>query len=266
MIEEKRETMSIGDMSARSAIKRAAIALKGATLFVYLVLWFGGAATYAAGLAPPPQFWWTAPLFLVLAGFIALWGTTGRERADALIAAAVGFAMELVGVKTGLPFGSYRYTEVLWPTAFGVPVVIAFAWMLLALYARDILSTFDRRPLLRWLSAAALMVAFDLVIDPLAAGPLGYWRWEGRGTYYGIPAQNFFGWFATGAIIFAFFGHRWPRRGWAHFAGASVMLFFALIAASRSYVVPCALGFGLVVFELLCNGEVLNSKPFDSDR
>ncbi|MCV4725407.1 hypothetical protein OFD51_30650, partial [Escherichia coli] len=59
---------------------------------------------------------------------------------------------------------------------------------------------------------------------------------------------NFFGWFATGAIIFALFGHRWPRRGWAHFAGASVMLFFALIAASRGYIVPCALGLALVGF------------------
>ncbi|WP_352431056.1 carotenoid biosynthesis protein [Pyrinomonas sp.] len=242
--------MSFGSVEARARHAaergRAHGALKGVTLFAYLFLWLGGALTYALGLSPPPQLWWTAPLFLVLAGAIALWGTAGRERVDALIAAAIGFTMELFGVKAGLPFGSYRYTDVLWPQAFGVPLVIALAWMLLALYARDILSTFDHRPLLRWLFASALMVAFDLVIDPLAAGPLGYWQWEEGGMYYGIPTKNFFGWFVTGAIIFALFGTRWRRRGWSHFAGASVMLFFASIAASRGYVVPCALGLALV--------------------
>jgi uncharacterized membrane protein len=45
-------------------------------------------------------------------------------RRDALVVAtagAIGFAAELVGVKTGRPFGRYAYSERLGPRIAGVP-------------------------------------------------------------------------------------------------------------------------------------------------
>ncbi|GII82006.1 hypothetical protein Sru01_69880 [Sphaerisporangium rufum] len=43
-------------------------------------------------------------------------------------AVLLGYAAEWVGIRTGFPFGEYRYTDVLWPQLGGVPVIVALAW------------------------------------------------------------------------------------------------------------------------------------------
>src|SRR5689334_16851026 len=55
----------------------------------------------------------------------------GRGRVVAL-AGATGFAAELLGVATGVPFGRYSYSERLGPRVAGVPVLAAAAWAAMA--------------------------------------------------------------------------------------------------------------------------------------
>jgi putative membrane protein len=104
--------------------------------------------------------------------------------------------------------------------------------------------------------AAAWMTAIDLVIDPLAANQLGYWRWVERGAYYGIPASNFAGWFAASLVIFALLqGRAWRPNFWHRLAGASIILFFTLIALSFHLWAAALAGLALFASDLLLHAK-----------
>ena len=47
---------------------------------------------------------------------------------------------------------------------------------------------------------AILMVGIDLLLDPVMV-KLGAWKWIDGGVYFGIPPQNFVGWFMYSLII-----------------------------------------------------------------
>ncbi len=70
-------------------------------------------------------------------------------------------------------------------------------------YVRQMLMNLRLSAWLEALIAASWMTAIDLVIDPLAANQLGYWRWVKSSAYYGIPLHNFAGWFVVSLIIFS---------------------------------------------------------------
>ncbi len=51
--------------------------------------------------------------------------------------------------------------------------------------------------------SAAVMTAWDLVVDPILSGPSARaWIWENGGPYFGIPIQNFFGWLLTTFTVY----------------------------------------------------------------
>jgi putative membrane protein len=96
------------------------------------------------------------------------------------------------------------------------------------------------------------MTTIDLVLDPVAAGPLGYWTWLAPGAYHGVPARNFAGWFVVSLVIFALLSRpRWYRNPWARYVGLSIVAFFAVIAASNRLIVPAIIGVVLVAADLL---------------
>jgi uncharacterized membrane protein len=60
----------------------------------------------------------------------------------------------------------------------------------------------------RLLAVAAIgglaMTAWDLVMDPvMVAG--GHWVWDTNGSYFGIPLQNYWGWWLTVFTTFALY-------------------------------------------------------------
>ena len=175
---------------------------------------------------------WAAPVFLAIASVIAI-----RSERSALIAAGIGFVAELIGVATGYPFGAYSYTPVLAPALLGVPVVVGGAWMVLFTYVRQMR--------IGIVASALAMTALDLVIDPLAANFLGYWHWQPRGPYYGVPLLNFAGWFAVALLIFAVVPKSSARNLQAVWLGTSILLFFTALAAIHGYFFPAFLGAAL---------------------
>ncbi|HEX8456745.1 MAG TPA: carotenoid biosynthesis protein [Pyrinomonadaceae bacterium] len=223
-----------------------------ALLFVYVVLWAGGAGRYLFVGTVDADETWLASLFLTVAGALVLSTAASRRDFLTLVAVAIaGLFIELCGARYGVPFGRYAYTGVLRPCVFGVPVVMAFAWTTLVAYVRQALSNLN----LPWwafaLAAAAWMTLIDLVIDPLAANQLGYWRWTERGAYYGIPLTNFAGWFVSSLLIFALAG-RARRTNAAHrFTGASIVLFFTLVALSFQLWTAALVGFALCASDAL---------------
>jgi putative membrane protein len=213
---------------------------------VYFVLWLGGVGQHLFESPARKEHDWIASLFLLLAGLVVLLGARpARDLVTLLGIAALGFAIEVIGVRTGLPFGAYSYTAVLQPQLFGVPIVMAFAWMVLVAGIKQTLQGFG---LARWLEAllgALWMTAVDLVIDPLAANLFGYWHWPAAGNYYGIPVSNFVGWFLASLLVFALLDVRWKPNDWSRWTGLSIVLFFTLIALAHQIFLVGLIGLGL---------------------
>jgi uncharacterized membrane protein len=153
--------------------------------------------------APRPPAATRALVVLMLAASAAeaLEARGRRGALTGLLAGAVGFAAELVGVATGRPFGRYAYSDKLGPRVRGVPLLAAAAWALLARPAWIVAGRISTRPALRVPLAAGALTAWDVFLDPRMARE-GYWTWPGGGRYEGVPASNFAGWLATGLVAF----------------------------------------------------------------
>jgi len=209
----------------------------------------------------PPWLQWSNPVFLYLAGlvgascFLYAYGVT-----RGLLVSAVVFlgsmAAEGFGVHTGLLFGSYVYTDWLGPQAFGVPLAIGSAWIMVI--ATGHFALLRIVGWLRVLGAPLLAVALDLLLDPVAASVQGYWLWPGGGDYYGVPWQNFAGWYATAFALHLAItpllqktrGAAFEReaRRTARFLLLTIVLLFALLALQNGLYLPpllCLLPWGL---------------------
>lgn len=208
------------------------------------MLWIGGVFSNIARDRAQEGAAWTAPAFLALATAITLLG--GRRLRLALIGVA-GFGMEVLGVHAGLPFGRYEYTAELVPRLFGVPLVLGCAWLVLVAYVADHVRQLVASAPARVALGALWLVVIDLLIDPLAAGRLNYWRWTEGGPYYGVPLSNFAGWFATGALLLASLPGAGKIAGrTAAWTGLSIIVFFGLIAAAHGLTVPALVAVALV--------------------
>ncbi len=137
----------------------------------------------------------------------------------------VGLAFESIGVATGAIYGPYHYNNLLGPKFLGlVPYLIPLAWFMMA-YPSYLIS--DRlvgsrfNPIVRILLVSVVggitMTAWDLGMDPLMV-KAGHWTWEVQGAYFGVPIQNFFGWWLTtftALILYqllSFRSHSQPNR------------------------------------------------------
>lgn len=110
---------------------------------------------------------------------------------------AISFVLEIIGVKTGLIFGKYEYSDVLSVKMFGVPLIIGLNWIFVtagAIKIADLLKI--KNPFL----PAFLTVLFDFILEP-AAVFLNYWQWQNSI----IPIQNYAAWFVISLIIVIIF-------------------------------------------------------------
>lgn len=241
---------------APHGLRRAAL---WTALAVFAVLWVGGVACAWLGVERADS-GRLASLFLLTAGLVVLLGEgTGRGALILACVAPLGFAFEAVGVRFGFPFGRYAYTEALRPQVLGVPVVMGPAWMVLVAFAGDAAVRLRLRGWKAYAFAAVLTTATDLVIDPLAANRLGYWRWEEAGSYYGVPLVNFAGWFLTALVACRVLGAR--ESFWAGFVGAAILLFFALLALAHTLTYVALVGLALCLARLLPARLIRRAAP-----
>jgi putative membrane protein len=146
--------------------------------------------------------------FCVLTLLLGRWRTWIEGFAAVVL---LGFLAEFIGVRTGLLFGRYHFSEMLGPKILGtVPLVMPFAWFNVAVPAHAIAArALPDRAFRRWLLGAGLMLAWDLSIDPVMGHLYPYWVWESPGAYYGIPLSNFIGWYAVGLLAMALLDRSW---------------------------------------------------------
>ncbi|MBG6064056.1 carotenoid biosynthesis protein [Micromonospora ureilytica] len=151
----------------------------------------------------------------------------GPRVAAALVAVATGggFAIEAVGVATGVPFGSYDYSGELGPKLAGVPLIIPLAWTWMAwpawlaavrLTGGNATTASGGGPTAggsgptvgRWVGRIALatvgLAAWDLFLDPQMVAE-GYWVWRDATPALpglaGIPVSNYLGWLLFAVLL-----------------------------------------------------------------
>jgi len=125
----------------------------------------------------------------------------------------IAWGFEMLSIMTGFPFGSYTYTERMRPYIGHVPALVlpvywvmgyvcwSMAQILLGLGPRNKRTNVIFLPLV----AAALMVTWDLSMDPLRSTLEMRWVWVDGGAHYGVPLSNFFGWFLVTWTMFQSF-------------------------------------------------------------
>lgn len=145
-----------------------------------------------------------------LAAVVAACPRPHRRRAAAVLAAGwlLCWALEVTGVRTGLPFGHYRYAGGLGPTPGGVPLLVPSAWIAMGVpclaASRRLAATSTRW--VRALVGGGMLASWDLFLDPQMVTD-GHWSWHDSGPVlagsHGIPLLNFLGWLLTGIMLIA---------------------------------------------------------------
>lgn len=158
---------------------------------------------------------------------------------------AVSLAFESIGVATGLVYGAYHYTEKLGPKFLGlVPYIIPAAWFMMmypSLVIAERLAP-QKRGWRRGLAVAAIggiiMTAWDVVMDPMMARG-EHWVWEANGPYFGIPLQNYWGWWLTTFAVFLIYWLAVKRNAGADNTRDDRLAVLSYIVIGSSSVITC---------------------------
>ena len=129
-----------------------------------------------------------------------------------VISAAASLFFESMGINFGLFFSKYIYTDIIpGPKLFGFDVYSIIGYgigiYLVWAVAQAAAGKFDNEyrkgdvfiiPII----ATFLVVAVDYATDPLMATISKAYLWVEPGVYYGIPFQNYLGWYLMAYVLF----------------------------------------------------------------
>ena len=131
----------------------------------------------------------------------------------AILTFSLALPIEILGSKTGYPFGDYTYDHSLGFAVAGVPFVVPFAWMMMA---HPILIA-ARRVTAQWtfLYGGAALMAWDLFLDPQMVSA-HRWSWVLTGAHVPfepeIPLSNAAGWLFAGMGLIAILHQLLPKE------------------------------------------------------
>jgi uncharacterized membrane protein len=151
----------------------------------------------------------------------------------------VSFLMEEAGVRTGLIYGAYHFSDTLGLKLCHVPIIVPLAWFMMIypswMVAKALLRGIDVYSLAGSTAlavvAAFVMIAWDVVMDPVMARA-GNWVWENGGSYFGVPRRNYIGWLLTTFLVYWIAGWFWRSADRRHnvskiFAALPVIVYAA---------------------------------------
>lgn len=122
------------------------------------------------------------------------------------------FFIEQIGVTTSWPFGEYSYSSSLGPSLLNVPLVVPFAWVMIAHPCLVAARRIGRSWI--FLYGALLMTAWDLFLDPLMVSA-DRWTWVVTGAHVPfqpeIPLSNTFGWLLSSMALITILHFTTPR-------------------------------------------------------
>lgn len=164
-----------------------------------------------------PGIWDAMLLALTFAATLtAMWGQMPLQNVllATVIISVIGGGIQLLGARTGIPFGPVDYLPSAEPRLGALPWFSPFLWVVVIFSSRG-----TARLILRpwrklraygfWLIGitAALTVLFDLGLEVFATRVRHYWVWSPTKLpidWYGAPLSDFLGWLVTALLILAF--------------------------------------------------------------
>jgi len=130
----------------------------------------------------------------------------------ALVTFTFALVVEIIGSKTGWPFGSYVYDDSLGLKIAGVPIIVPFAWIMMA--HPVLIAARKTIPSWAFLYGGAGLMVWDLFLDPQMVA-VGKWEWDVVGPHVPyqpeIPLSNTFGWLLAGMALIAILHQILPR-------------------------------------------------------
>lgn len=143
---------------------------------------------------------------LALAGVAHAATTYGAAWALRFVAitAGIGLAVEILGIATGFPFGSYEYGDRLGPAVAGVPLVIAVAWTAGVYPVWAVARLCHRGRVARIVATAVATAGWDLYLDPQMVAD-GQWTWHSTAPALpglpDIPITNYLAWLVVALVM-----------------------------------------------------------------
>jgi len=191
-----------------SAKQRQFVNKKNILIVIVLVLHLVGAI---GSIIPEyaPVFLQLTPLNLLISSFILILSDSNTKKhlfSILILTFLVGFFIEVIGIHTGLIFGSYEYGATLGFKVFEVPLIIGLNWFLLTYVTHHFVHKINSH-LLAATIASLLMTATDVLIEPVAV-KLSYWAWEGNE----IPIHNYIGWFCISLLLHLLIRYRFKLQ------------------------------------------------------
>ena len=181
----------------------------GVQLLAYLILGIASIVLHQDFYAVYLSLFCVAGVFLMIFQGVPMLGARNMVMFY-LDGVLVSFFFEASGANYGWFFSKYTYTEVMLigPQIWGVSFLPFLAYgalpYVIFAMAQAIVGQYDNvfrkgDVLLIPAVGAFLMTAIDFATDPLMASMGGSHLWEEHGVFYGIPIQNYIGWY-----LFAF--------------------------------------------------------------
>lgn len=136
-----------------------------------------------------------------------------------LLAYIVSTVAELIALKTPVGcFGvKYRYNLSDFYFSSGIrylkvyPLEVSFSWVIVKYLSFNLAVIITQAFLLPQIVFVFLtpliLLSLDFIIDPVCVNVMKLWRWKRGSGYFGIPLQNFLGWYIVGfvaTLIFSF--------------------------------------------------------------
>ena len=185
----------------------------------------------------------------------------GWKDALALLAICVviAFAVENIGVATGLPFGRYHFevgSEL--PHVGAIPIIVGPLWFGMGYFSWIVATTLlgGAQPRLNRtvelvalpMVAAFVMTQWDVVIDPPNSTISKAWIWHDGGAHFGVPLSNYLGWLLTSWLFYQAFALYLNRRcqvsAWTAERGRALRLVAILLylGSGLTHVTPFLIG------------------------
>ena len=178
------------------------------------------------------------PLNLFLMFILLIWNETelnlGLFKAF-LFAFGAGLLSEMIGVNTGILFGSYHYGDVFGEKLFGVPFLIGLNWFCIVFAAYQVVMLLQKLWQLNAVGiaflSAILATVFDWIMEPVAI-ELDFWQWHTTE----IPFLNYTCWFGVSFLIALFFHRNGIKKSnpFAVYLFFTQLLFFVFLSLVNS--------------------------------
>jgi uncharacterized membrane protein len=197
---------------------------------------------------------------------------------------AIGLSLvsELLGTSTGFPFGHYHYLSGLGYKIAGlVPFTIPLSWFYIGFSAYIIvragLETLAIPQALKYIGAigfgSLLLTSWDFVLDPaMSQTTMPFWVWEQPGAFFGMPYENFAGWFGTGVVFMTVATAIWrlkpltlshDKLGLPLAVYVANFAFAMINSLAAGIYIPILLGLVLGILPLLIFYQMATARPRD---